>query len=254
MLTEPQLEQFRSDGFVTVEALADAGTLVRLREAYEALLSREVEAEVDWMLGGITRQIISPARVSAVFDDNAALRRGFEIAEQLIGPARRTFDMLIYKPPGHPHATPWHQDSAYLGVPALAAGQPVPSGVLQFWVALDDVDEANGCMHFAKGMHKRPSLPHVVVGGSDEDPSRLLAIDDVDSHIDAQAIVAARLAAGGATIHDYGTPHFTPPNRTTDRPRRAYIFNLAPADRQVAPTDRRLSFDAYRAASRSTRG
>jgi hypothetical protein len=55
--------------------------------------------------------------------------------------------------------------------------------------------------------------------------------------LDLKSAVACPLRAGGATVHNYGTPHFTPPNRSANRPRRAYIFNFAnPAWLTVKPT------------------
>ena len=50
---------------------------------------------------------------------------------------------------------------------------------------------------------------------------------DPEKHLDLSTRTVAKLPAGGVTMHGYGTPHYTGPNRTTDRPRRAYIFNLA---------------------------
>ena len=83
-------------------------------------------------------------------------------------------------------------------------------------------------MHFAPILHTQPLIAHVVAGGDPDDPGRLLAIDEPERRLDLSLAVAAPLPAGGCTIHSYGTPHYTPPNRSSDRPRRAYIFNLAP--------------------------
>jgi hypothetical protein len=79
---------------------------------------------------------------------------------------------------------------------APPAGRRIPLETVQFWVAMDDV-------------------------------GRLLALVDAASQLDLDAVVPAPLRAGGATMHSYGTPHMSTPNRSADRPRRAYIFNLA---------------------------
>ncbi|MFZ0658894.1 MAG: hypothetical protein WAM05_09260, partial [Candidatus Binataceae bacterium] len=50
---------------------------------------------------------------------------------------------------------------------------------------------------------------------------------DPERVLDLNRAVACPLRAGGATVHNYGTPHFTPPNRSATRPRRAYIFSFA---------------------------
>jgi ectoine hydroxylase-related dioxygenase (phytanoyl-CoA dioxygenase family) len=206
------------------------------------LIERAVVAEGDRMLGGITRQVMFPSRAHQTFDRNAVVRRGIRIGRQLLGTdeVARSFDMLIDKPPGHPHATPWHQDMAYARHPFAPAGSTITQESVQFWVALDDADEENGCMHFAAGSHDRPLLEHRVASGDPHDDSRLLELANPGRDLAAATIVAAPLRAGGATVHSYGTPHYTPPNRSASRPRRAYIFNVATgaAARAIASHDR----------------
>ena len=229
MLTTEQIEAYRRDGFLVLPEFLEAGVLADLRAAYDEVIERQVHADGDRMLGGITRQVMFPAWAHPTFDRNAAVRRGIEIARRLLGmdEVHRSFDMLIYKPPGHPHETPWHQDMAYSGHPVAKPGLTIPLESIQFWVALDDVDEETGCMQFMPGFHVQPLLPHHVAAGDPTDDSRLLAIVDPERQLDLHTVVAAPLAAGGATLHSYGTPHYTGPNRSRTRPRRAYIFNVA---------------------------
>jgi ectoine hydroxylase-related dioxygenase (phytanoyl-CoA dioxygenase family) len=142
--------------------------------------------------------------------------------------------MLIYKEPGQTAATPWHQDYSYAQMPFTPAGAAIPADeYVQFWLALDDVDEENGCMHFIPGAHRQPLLPHVVAGGDPDYSQRLLAIENPGMMLPLGRAVACPLKAGGATVHNYGTPHFTPGNLTADRPRRAYIFNFASKPRSA---------------------
>jgi hypothetical protein len=86
-------------------------------------------------------------------------------------------------------------------------------------------------MHFLAGYHTQPLLEHYVASGEPHDSNRLLAVVDPDRQLDLNAVVPGPIAAGGVTMHSYGTPHFTPVNRTTDRPRRAYIFNFSTRER-----------------------
>jgi len=139
---------------------------------------------------------------------------------------RFLFDMMIFKPPGHPEETPWHQDLAYQGRPFAAAGVEPANATIQVWVAVDNADEENGCMHFVPGVHAKPMLEHHVFSGDPSYEGRLLAIVDPEHSLDLSAAVACPLASGGATFHYEGTPHYTPPNRSADRPRRAYITNF----------------------------
>jgi ectoine hydroxylase-related dioxygenase (phytanoyl-CoA dioxygenase family) len=228
-LTGEQLDAWKRDGFLIVERFIDRETLAVLRAAYDEILRGDIEAGGDRMLGAVTRQVMRPSSAHPSFDTNAAVDRGFEIARQVFATAqvRRTFDMLIYKPPGHPHETPWHQDMAYSKQPFAAAGTTNTLESIQFWVALDDVDAENGCMRFVPGHHDRPLLEHHVVSDDPTDEGRLLALVDPESQLDLSTAVVAAIPAGGATMHFYGTPHYTGPNRSAERRRRAYIFNVA---------------------------
>jgi ectoine hydroxylase-related dioxygenase (phytanoyl-CoA dioxygenase family) len=228
-LDSHQVEAWERDGFLVLEDFLDDDVLDELRRGYDEVIDGQVHVEGDRLLGGITRQVMLPSSAHATFDRNPAVRAAVRIGRQLFGTpdVHRSFDMLIYKPPGHPHETPWHQDMAYAGRPTAPAGTPIADGSIQVWVALDDADEENGCMHFVPGRHREPLLEHRVASADPDDPGRLLELADPGRDLDLSAVVAAPLRAGGCTMHTQGTPHYTPPNRSTVRPRRAYIFNVA---------------------------
>lgn len=225
------VERFRTDGFLAIQRLAEPATVAALGAVYDAMLDGRIDVTpTDKPLGMITRQIMMPSAYHPIFRSNPALDAAREIAKELLGASepRPVFDMLIYKEPGQLAVTPWHQDFSYSVMPHAPAGAPIPTDeVVQFWLALDDVDEENGCMHFVPGVHRQPLLEHYVASGSPDYSQRLLAIRDPDKVLDLQTAVRCPLEAGSATVHNYGTPHFTPGNRTTDRRRRAYIFNFA---------------------------
>ena len=65
------------------------------------------------------------------------------------------------------------------------------------------------------------------MSGDPSDEGRLLALVEPESQLDLSTAVVATIRAGGATLHFFGTPYYTGPNRSADRQRRAYIFNLA---------------------------
>jgi ectoine hydroxylase-related dioxygenase (phytanoyl-CoA dioxygenase family) len=224
--------RFQADGFLAFDRLIEPGAADEIASVYDRMLSREIDCgPTDRNLGEVTRQIMVPSQHHPLFRDNPALAAGREIAKELLEVEAPVFvfDMLIYKPPGHAAVTPWHQDLAYAHIPFTRAGTPVTdtSTFVQFWVALDDVDEASGCMHFMPGQHREPLLEHYVASGDPNDQSRMLAIKEPERTMDLTRAVACPLRAGGATVHGYSTPHFTSGNRTTDRRRRAYIFNFA---------------------------
>ncbi|HZL00592.1 MAG TPA: phytanoyl-CoA dioxygenase family protein [Caulobacteraceae bacterium] len=224
------VDAFRRDGFLAIPQLADAATVEAIGAVYDDMLAGAIDVRpTDNPLGGITRQIMIPSAYHPLFRDNPALDAAREIAALLLGvpEPKPVFDMLIYKEPGQTAETPWHQDFSYSRMPHAPAGAEIPADeVVQFWLALDDVDEENGCMHFVPGAHRSPMLPHFVASGAPDYSQRLLAIRDAASAFDLTKAVACPLKAGGATVHNYGTPHFTSGNRTVDRRRRAYIFNF----------------------------
>jgi ectoine hydroxylase-related dioxygenase (phytanoyl-CoA dioxygenase family) len=229
-LTDEQVARFREDGYLVIGQLIGQETVEKLRIAYDEILEGKVVSPQDRMLGGATRQVLNPSEVHPVFDSNPAVDAGMEIMNQVFSDdCIRTYDTLIYKPPGHEHETPWHQDEAYKETPFAPGGQPIALGnAIQFWVALDDVDESTGCMHFIPGMHKGNLLEHRVFSGTPDEPTRELALVDPQRDLPLETTVAAPVPAGWATMHSAGTPHFTTSNTSKDRHRRAYIFNLAP--------------------------
>lgn len=230
MIGPDQIDAFEQNGYLAIPNLASAATVELLREAYDALLENAVNAATERKLGGRIRQIMFPSRCNAIFSNNTAVTKGRAIAAKLLRTQNPNalFDMLIYKEPGQLTETPWHQDFAYTEMPFSPAGSQIPTrSIVQFWLALDDVDVENGCMHFIPRQHKAPLLPHYVAGGAPDDPGRLLAIKTPEDHLDLSQAIACPLFSGGATVHEYGTPHFTPGNRSRDRLRRAFIFNFA---------------------------
>ncbi len=225
------VDRFRTEGFLVIPKLADEATVTEIGAVYDAMLTGEIDVSAtDNPLGRITRQIMMPSAYHGIFKDNPALNAARELSKGLLGTddPRPVFDMLIYKEPGQTAETPWHQDFSYSQMPFAAAGLPIPSDqVVQFWLTLDDVDEENGCMHFVPGAHRQPLLEHYIAGGEADYTQRLLAIRDPEEVLDLDTAVSCPLKKGGATVHNYGTPHYTTGNRTTDRERRAYIFNFA---------------------------
>ena len=223
--TQEQIDRFNAEGYMSIDQLIGPEDVKLLAEHYDMFLRREISCgDDDRFLGGKTRQVMNPNKYDPVFKNNNAVKNAMEIGRQLLGvQPELQFEMLISKEPGNLNETPWHQDFAYSQMPTRPAGTPIKSERLQFWVALDDVDVSNGCMHFIPRAHTGELMEHYVAGGKETDPGRLLAIK---GNIDTSKVVACPLKRGGCTIHTEGTPHYTPGNTTKDRNRRAYIFNL----------------------------
>lgn len=217
---------FWRDGFLRLPVQLAPDELRLLRERTDAVLADRRTSGVDHrLLGGRIRQVVHLTRHHPGFFPPPLRERFRALSEQLLGePCVPTFDMLIVKEPGDEAVTPWHQDWSYAAHPFAPAGTPIPNRKLQFWLALDDVDEDNGCMQFLPGRHQGLLEEHVVAAGDPQDDGRLLAL----ATCDGVGAVSCPLPAGACTVHVEGTPHMAGGNRTRDRRRRAYIFNFEP--------------------------
>lgn len=115
------------------------------------------------------------------------------------------------KPPGAEHPTPPHQDNYYFCLR--------PPRVATLWLALDRVDEENGCLRYVAGSHRHGIRPHnatSVLGFSQ-------GITDYGPD-DAAAESVIHLEPGDLLAHHGETIHRAEPNRSGTRQRRAFAM------------------------------
>jgi phytanoyl-CoA hydroxylase len=115
------------------------------------------------------------------------------------------------KPPGTDHITPPHQDNYYFNLK--------PPSVLTIWMALDPVDEENGCLRYVRGSHLRGLRPHSrsnVLGFSQ-------GITDYGPDDEAQE-APIHLEVGDVVVHHGNTIHRANANRSATRHRRAFAM------------------------------
>eukprot|EP01079_Euglenida_sp_SAG-EU17-18_P011371 gene11371-2071_t len=94
-----------------------------------------------------------------------------------------------------------HQDNHYFGL------EPADE-VVTAWVALEDADEANGCMRYIPGTHRGPLLPHSAP--STEEPHNLA----VEGLLSPQA-VCVPCTTGSVIFHHGNTVHGSAANLST---------------------------------------
>ncbi|MEM1326106.1 MAG: phytanoyl-CoA dioxygenase family protein [Bacteroidota bacterium] len=222
MMTVHIKDHFLTYGYAHLDQLIDDHQVAELCSIYQELLEdKESTIGLRSDLAGDTEypqaveritQIMRPGWVS----ERLAVMPIYDIAlwcaQNLLGAdIAFDFDMLINKAPHTDTPTPWHQDAAYwIAMPDRRA--------VSIWVALDDVDEDNGCMWFIPKAEKATILPHQSLNGKGAlycQPKRLKQAE------------AIPLSKGGCTFHDGYTLHFSRGN-TTDRQRRALILNFRP--------------------------
>jgi len=131
------------------------------------------------------------------------------------------------KPPGTEHPTPPHQDNYYFCLK--------PPQVVTMWLALDHVEEINGCLRYVPGSHREGIRPHG--GTSVLGFSQGIAGFDED---DRAREVMVTLKPGDLVAHHGETIHRAEPNRSGDRNRRAFamVFRGESCQRDEAAWDR----------------
>jgi ectoine hydroxylase-related dioxygenase (phytanoyl-CoA dioxygenase family) len=165
MLSSQQLEQFQQNGFVKGSRVLNEEEIATLQretlrviDERDSILSAPV-GQKPVLLHDMGRagtplwQIVDIWMASPPFKTLACSETIAQEVQQLTGARelRLFHDQIQYKPAAangkSGGANMWHQDSPYW--PVL---QPKTSEVTA-WVALDDVDEENGCMWMIPGSH-----------------------------------------------------------------------------------------------------
>jgi phytanoyl-CoA hydroxylase len=160
--------------------------------------------------------------------------RVLDVLEVLIGPdvlAMQT--MLFLKPPGS-QGQGWHQDSFYIPTH--------PDTLCGAWIAIDDADEQNGAMWFAKGSGAEPVYPpcpevgygfgdklvkdiHYVKGVSDTNDANNMLTRVADKYDQ----VLGAVKAGDVVFFNGHVLHRSKQNWSKDRFRRSFVSHYSNA-------------------------
>ncbi|HTT90489.1 MAG TPA: phytanoyl-CoA dioxygenase family protein [Acidimicrobiales bacterium] len=131
---------------------------------------------------------------------------------------------FFYKDPLAVRATPWHEDSAY-----WRGRVDRYNKIVTVWLAVDDVDRENGCMHVIPGSH--------LYFGS----SSYLGVDtnvktfkSEITDVDLSQAVAFELRRGECSLHDGRIRHGANPNKSTRR-RLGYTMRYISARVALVP-------------------
>jgi phytanoyl-CoA hydroxylase len=171
---------------------------------------------------------VAPRKLSSPFLAHEDLRhfeldpRMRSVVRGVIGKEARLFtDQILMKPPRFGSAKPYHQDNAYF--------QCHPGDeFITAWIALDDVDESNGCLRYIDGSHREPILEHIPVPG---EPHNKIPPAEL---IDLKREVLACAPKGAVVCHHSQTLHTSHRNES-DRWRRGFATHWAGLD--VTSTD-----------------
>lgn len=127
----------------------------------------------------------------------------FLLGEEVIGKTLEYFN----KPPMIGKSTPPHQDAYYFMI--------TPASAVTMWMALEEVDEENGCVRYIKGSHLKGMRPH----GKTQTKGFSQGISDYGKEDDVEIAFPAH--PGDLLIHHSLTIHRADGNKSDSRTRKA---------------------------------
>jgi ectoine hydroxylase-related dioxygenase (phytanoyl-CoA dioxygenase family) len=220
-------EFFRENGYWISPVLFSKEELENFKEHYYHVLHGNYETgippykrnlssdEISKGIVKITNAVWSNSVLSQLILDTTVGR----MAARLLGTKTVRFwrDHLWYKPPqsGQSGIVGWHQDYYYWQCAE-------PPDLITAWIALDDVDQVNGCLEVIPGSHRWDSI---VEGGLYSQN-----LDEIQTKIESITgepfqTVPCILPAGAVSFHHCLMVHGSRPNRS-NRPRISISVHL----------------------------
>jgi len=217
-------EEFRTHGWTVIEKVFPVHEVDSVGQLALKLCEAELKPdESNYAVDRSEDGRIAPRKLDQGFLKNAKLRRFVmahqlrSLIEQLIGNSPMLFfDQIHMKPPQFGSAKPYHQDNAYF------LCHP-DDQVITAWIALDDVDEANGCLRYIDGSHLGPILNHQLAQGSTHH------LQPMAEQIDLNRERLALVKKGGVVFHHSKALH-TSHRNNSERWRRGYATHWATAN------------------------
>lgn len=215
---------FRRDGFLIVRNLVAPDEVAALRQHTEDLMQGRLPEQTRVMdprsvEHGVQCQDLEapPAHFSpeqkadfwlrvhmlhrklAIHEQFLLHPRVLDVLEALIGPDVLALQsMLFLKGPGKP-GQGFHQDSYYIPT--------YPDSLCGAWLAVDDVDEENGCMYFTPGSQHEPIYPPADGYGFGDAALKGIEYvkgvsDTVDANNDLVRIAARKYGVSGRGVNE----------------------------------------------------
>ena len=227
---------FDEDGFVAVQGFFDADELDAIRAELDKLidgglanLPPEHVFYEDKSDPTTLKQIQHLDLYSPLLHQVFHQGRPQQLAESLLEAEVVPKNLQYFnKPPLCGKPTPAHQDGFYFML--------TPCEAVTLWVALDSVNEENGCVHYARASHRRGMRPHQRTStlGFSQGIQPFPLATDIETQVPVPAEPGDLLAHHALTIHWAGG------NQSATRQRRAlgWIYYSKEAMEDVAAHQR----------------
>jgi phytanoyl-CoA hydroxylase len=211
--------QFQELGYVRIPGFINAEEVALIHENLQRLITDIVPGLQDTDVfyedkadKTSIKQIIRLFQHDDFFAQLYLKSRFMKLAEFLLGRLVTARNMQYFnKPPGIGQPTPPHQDGFYAKL--------TPIEGMTMWLALEDVDEENGCVRYINGSHRRGVRTHGKTG-------TLGFSQGITDYGDADRAAEVCMIAkpGDLLVHDALTIHRADGNRSKDRTRKALGF------------------------------
>jgi phytanoyl-CoA hydroxylase len=215
LLSDEQMSRYREQGYLVVEGLFSAEEIAFFKEHFEAMRMREHrEGSMESRFDDDDPLKSYPRLMQPHRRDEASLQwlideRISACLTDLLGREPYAVQTMVYfKPPGA-RGQALHQDQFYLRVQ--------PGTCMAAWMALDDCDEANGCLRLVPGSQDWPLL---CATQADTTESFTDVTVPLPEGVEA---VPAPMKGGDVLFFNGQIVHGSLPNTTKDRFRRALI-------------------------------
>ncbi len=228
MLTDTQVDAYRTNGFLVVENVFDEPTLDRLRKVVAELVAGAADVaghnDVYDLEPSHTpeqprvRRIKTPHKWHPIFWELAKHPKLTSILRSLLGPNVRLHgSKLNMKLPHCGAAVEWHQDWAFY--------PHTNDDILAVGVMLDDVEEDNGPLLTLPGTHRTDKI-----WDHHQDGRFCGAMDpNATPDLDYSQAVACTGKAGSCSFHHVRLVHGSAQN-SSDKPRQLLLYECAAAD------------------------
>jgi phytanoyl-CoA hydroxylase len=214
------IASFQANGFVAFRNFVAGDELAGLIEKLEHFVQRtapglppEAVFYDDKNDPGSLKQIQQMGDHDRWFDQLFRGGRIRQVAQALVGGPVDPKNMQYFnKPPGTSKPTPPHQDGYYFMLD--------PCNAVTMWLALDSVDQENGCVRYVRGSHLRPMRSH----SRTETLGFSQGIAEYPTNEDQAHEVAMPAEPGDLLVHHAMTVHWADQNRSLNRSRRSLGF------------------------------